>query len=62
MATIERPRLLMSPAAARELAAALRAGEEDGWTYTVKDDPTGQGYSFIEIHDDDGQFVGHWTA
>jgi len=31
--------------------------ETDDWTYIVKHDPAGTGYSFIEIYDEDDKFV-----
>jgi len=54
---------LFEPEKAEWLAAELNEGdreadEEDAWAYVVKHDPAGQGYSFIEIYDEDGQFVG----
>ena len=42
---------------AEAIATELNAGDED-WTYIVVHDPAGTGYSFIEIHDEDGEFVG----
>ena len=49
------PRKLMSPDEAAKVAAELNA--TDDWTYVVNHDPTGKGYSFIEIYDEDGEFV-----
>ena len=40
-----------------KIASEIQAGDED-WTYTPKHDPKGTGWSFIEIHDEDGLFVG----
>ena len=48
---------LFSPQEAIKVAAEMAAGDPD-WTYTVKHDPKGTGYSFIEIYDEDGEFVG----
>ena len=48
---------LFTPTAARTLAAQLNADTEDGWTYTVVDDPTGRGQSYILIRDEDGAVV-----
>ena len=48
---------LFQPAKAEEVAAKLQAGD-DGWEYRVKHDPMGKGYSFIEIYDEEGVFVG----
>lgn len=47
---------LFNPKDAEIQADALRSQDED-WTYVVKHDPTGKGYSFIEIYDEDGEFV-----
>lgn len=47
---------LFNPKNAEIQAKALRSEDED-WTYIVKHDPTGKGYSFIEIYDEDGEFV-----
>jgi len=46
---------LYTPKRAEEIAKEMN--ESDDWTYTVIHDPTGKGYSFIEIHDEDGEFV-----
>ncbi len=56
MNLLNQPHKLYTPAKAIEVAAELQAGDPD-WTYTVKHDPKGTGYSFIEIHDEDGEFV-----
>jgi len=48
---------LYAPAKANELAAALQAGDDDGWTYTAIHDPKGTGYSYIAIYDEDGEFI-----
>jgi hypothetical protein len=29
----------------------------DDWDYKVKHDPAGTGYSFIEVYDEDGEFI-----
>ena len=47
-----------APAKAVEIAAAMQAGEEDGWTYMVRHDPTGRGQTLIDIFDEDGEKVG----
>lgn len=41
---------------ADRIAAEMNA--TDDWTYTAMHDPKGTGYSFITIHDEDGEFVG----
>lgn len=57
MATLlNNPGKLFSPEAAEVAATELRTNDPD-WTYTVKHDPTGKGYSFIEIYDENGEFV-----
>lgn len=48
------------PAKAEEIAAMMGAEDED-WTYAAKHDPKGTGYSLIEIHDEDGEFVAYVT-
>jgi hypothetical protein len=40
---------------AHQVAAQLRAGEEDGWIYTVVDCKNGLGR--IDIHDEEGELV-----
>lgn len=52
-------RKLMMPDKAEATANELNA--TDDWTYKVRHDPTGKGWSFIEIYDEDGEFVGYWT-
>ncbi len=47
---------LFSPEEAIRVAAEMQIDEED-WTYRVVHDPTGKGYSFIEIYDEDGEFI-----
>ena len=46
---------LYAPERAEEIAKEMNAS--DDWTYTVIHDPAGTGYSFIEIYDEDGEFV-----
>ena len=53
------PKQLMDPEKAEEAAEDLNATDED-WTYKVKHDPTGKGWSFIEIYDEDGELIGEW--
>jgi len=55
---LNRPAMTFSPADAEKHAAAMQAGEPDGWTYKAKHDPKGTGRSFIEIFDETGEFVG----
>ena len=51
------PHELFSPTDAKIKASELQTGDPD-WTYSVVDDLAGTGYSFIEIYDEDMQFVG----
>jgi len=30
---------------------------DDDWVYVAKHDPKGTGWSFIEVYDEDGEFV-----
>ena len=48
---------LFKPADAEAAAAELNAADDE-WSYTVKHDPTGRGYSFIEVYDEDGLLLG----
>lgn len=57
MKLIDTTSKLFSPDKAEAAAAELRAGDPD-WKYVVRHDPKGTGYSFIEIFDEDGAFVG----
>lgn len=56
MKTLDTTHTLFAPAAAEKAAADLKAGDPD-WDYRVKHDPKGTGLSFIEIYDEDGEFV-----
>ncbi len=53
------PAKLMKPTDAEWIAHELRLGDPD-WAYVVKHCPKGTGLSFIEIYDEDGEFVSHW--
>lgn len=46
---------LFTPEKAEQVAAEMNAS--DDWEYRVCHDPKGTGYSFIEIYDEDGEFV-----
>ncbi|KKM78801.1 hypothetical protein LCGC14_1356380 [marine sediment metagenome] len=48
---------LFTPQDAIKAAKELHEGDPD-WEYRVNHDPKGTGYSFIEIYDEDGDFVG----
>lgn len=56
-ATLNHVEKLFAPAEAERVAAEMSASGED-WTYRVVRGPKGTGYSFIEIYDEDGAFVG----
>jgi len=43
---------------ADDTAAMLNDTMDDGWEYTAIHDPAGTGYSFIEVRDEEGKFVG----
>ena len=57
MKQLDTTHALFLPEAAERKAAELQAGDPD-WTYSVRHDPEGTGYSFIEIFDEDGENVG----
>ena len=47
---------LFNPKKANAVAAELKANDPD-WDYIVVHDPSGKGYSFINIFDENGEFV-----
>ena len=47
-----------APDKAETLANELNQDKDDDWTYVVKHDPKGTGWSRIEILDENGKFVG----
>ena len=49
---------LYSPEKADEIAASMNADKYDDWTYTVVHCPKGTGLSFINITDEENEFVG----
>ena len=51
-----KPATFFSPAEADATAAKMNSA--DDWTYTAVHDPKGTGFSFITVHDEDGEFVG----
>ncbi len=51
---------LFKPEKAEQVAKNLKKDDPE-WDYKVVHDPKGKGYSFIEIYDEDGGFVGHWS-
>ncbi len=56
MTLLNQPAKLFEPTEA-ELIAADMQSEDPEWTYTVRHDPTGRGYSLIDVFDEDGEFV-----
>ena len=46
------------PAVAEKIAADAQAGDPD-WTYIVKHDPKGVGFSLVAVYDEDGEFVAY---
>lgn len=57
MKKLDTTETLYRPEEAEAVACEMRESDPD-WKYVVKHDPTGRGYSFIEIYDEDGLFVG----
>lgn len=47
-----------NPADAVAAAEKAEAADECGWKYVAVHCPNGTGYSFINIFDEDGKFVG----
>jgi len=54
--TIKEPYKLFKPDEAEKKAKELQDGDPD-WKYIVKRPPDGKGFSFIEVYDEDGEFV-----
>jgi hypothetical protein len=54
------PAKIFTPEKAVFICAELQANDED-WAYKVKHDPKGTGGSIIEIYDENGDFVGHYS-
>ena len=48
----------LSPERASELAEDLNADPLEDWTYQVRHDPKGTGFSFVEIYDETGTYLG----
>lgn len=48
---------LYSKEKAEKIAAEMNASTDDDWLYVPVHDPKGTGYSFVEIYDEDGEFV-----
>lgn len=53
---LNEPHKLFAPEQAEKAVAELQKDDPD-WVYVVRHDPTGKGLSFIEIYDEDGEFV-----
>jgi hypothetical protein len=54
------PYSLLEPGHAEQIALELQEEDPD-WSYRVQHDPKGTGLSFIEIFDEEGEFVGRWN-
>ena len=48
-----------SPEEAESKAKIMNETDED-WNYIVKSDPKGTGYSYIEIYDEENEFVAYF--
>ena len=48
---------LYTPENAERIAAELTDFDLDGWTYKAIHCPKGTGFSFIDIYDEEGEFV-----
>ena len=58
MKTLDQTPTLYQPEKAVAVAAEYKTGDPD-WEYRVVHDSTGQGYSFVEVYDEDGYMIGH---
>lgn len=56
MKILDTTREFLSREKAEEVAAEMNA--TDDWQYRPVHDPKGTGYSFIEVYDEDGEFMG----
>jgi len=57
MLTLDTTETLYTKDQAETIAAEMNAADDD-WEYRPVHDPKGTGYSFIEVYDEDGEFVG----
>jgi hypothetical protein len=57
MMLIDTTPTLYPPAKAEAIAAALQAGDAE-WSYRAVHDPKGTGFSFVNVYDEDGVYVG----
>jgi hypothetical protein len=48
-----------TPEEAERTAKIMNETDED-WNYVVKHDPKRTGYSFIEVYDEENEFVCYW--
>lgn len=58
MLKIDTTPTLYSHEKAEEVAAALTAGDDDGWTYHADHGPEGSTYARVEARDENGEHVG----
>lgn len=59
MTNLNEPHKLYSREKAESVAAELQKSDPD-WKFIVVHSPTPTGYSFIEVYDEDGEFVKRW--
>jgi hypothetical protein len=59
--TINGPATLYPPAHAAKIVEALRSNDPD-WTYEVVDVGNDLGCVRIDVHDEDGEFLGSWNG
>jgi hypothetical protein len=57
MATINTTEKLFAKDKAIEICEMLNNDEDNDWTFVAVNCPKGTGYSFINIFDEDGEFV-----
>lgn len=59
-ATLDTTYKLYSPAEADRIVAEMLVADPE-WTYVACHDPKGTGYSFIEIYDEEGEYVSRFN-
>lgn len=57
--TLDTAHTLFDPKTAEKIAAELNESDPD-WTYKAVHDPKGAGWSYIEIFDENNEFIGRW--
>lgn len=57
MKKIDTTSKLFAPVEAEAYCSVMAANDPD-WKYVAVHDPKGTGYSFVEIYDEEGEFVG----